>query len=233
MTLIYLSVKIQIKRRLKHCYQDLSVKIFLKIMFHKKKVGERLINKKLVTFCEISLSSGAFVTIFSLLLQRVCNVFLYYALLCVAVVYNWGYWNILAQKIISKKFVKLMKSFFKLYQVFIRNLLFQNVSIPLSCILPTHSKSIFTTLLHFYHLPTLSVKIGPIPLFHPLTSTDPIILLNAKLHALILHLSFFKCLAIFKFITPSQKLDYIFYIYSWFSSTYSFVKLIVSDILML
>ena len=46
--------------------------------------------KKLATFWKITLSSGAFVATFSLLLQWVSDVFLYYALLCVAVVYNWG-----------------------------------------------------------------------------------------------------------------------------------------------
>lgn len=79
------------KRRLKHCYEGLLIKLFLKIMFHKKNVGERLVSKKLATFCKIMLLSGPFVATFSPLLQRVYDVFLYYALLCIAVVYNWGY----------------------------------------------------------------------------------------------------------------------------------------------
>ena len=59
------------------------------------------------------------------------------------------------------KFIKI----FELHQLFIHSLLSQIVSIPPSHILPTCTKTIFIPSVNFYHFPTLSVKIGSIPLF--------------------------------------------------------------------
>ena len=106
-----------------------------------------------------------------------------------------------AKKLAQEKSAKFMK-IFELYQVFMHNFLSQNVLIPPNHRILTSTKTIFTTSTHF---PTLSVKRLILFLFsHLLAKTNPAILLDAALQALVLAYILFKCFYFFKFVTPRQ-----------------------------